>query len=371
MPHILRQGCPGSLAAAFWLGWLVTGVVAVVDPRVHAPAAAALLAVLLAGWSVLPWERVRGWRCGLPAVFVVAVLTFAVVGAGAVVVPLLLAALANLVFSLGRVAAIGVAAVVWLLPFVGAGPDRPVVEVVVDAVALAVLAFFAVAMADAVLAERARRAEADDLAAQVEELTITAERARMARDMHDSLGHALAAVKLSLDVAARLDARGESSRSREEVAHAGRIVTRALTDTRRWVRALRPAALDDGFGPRALEELAGAFRGAGIRITHRVVGDLSRMSAGTQLIAYRVVQEGLANAVRHSRAASIDIEVEVRGSTMSCTVTDDGVGIGDAGPVAGGFGLAALDERVRAVGGSFSAADQAGGGCRVHVVLPL
>lgn len=356
---------------AFWLGWLVTGVVAVVDPRVHAPAAAVLLAVLLVGWVALPWERARGWRRAVPVAFVLAVLSFQVVGAGTVVLPLLLAALSNLVFSLGRVIAIGVSAVVWLLPVVGPGPDRPAVEVVVDAVAVVVLAFFAVAMAEAVLAERARRAEAVALATQVEELTIAAERARMARDMHDSLVQSLTAVKLSLDVAARLDARGESSRSRDELAHAGRIVVRALADTRRWVRALRPAALDDGFGPRALEELAGAFRGAAVRITHRVAGDPARMSAGTQLVVYRTVQEGLANAVRHSRATSIDIEVDVRGSTVSCVVTDDGVGIGDRGREAGGFGLAALGERVQAVGGSLSVADVTGGGCRIHVVLPL
>jgi signal transduction histidine kinase len=372
MRRVVRRGCPRSLALSFWIGWVLAWFFAVVDPRAQTPAAAALLVVLLTGWVVLPWEPVRGWRRAVPMFFFLAVVACEFVGVGTIILPLLLVALANLVFSLGRVTAVCVAASVILLLLVGPVLARPTTELVVDAVALAVLALLAIALADAVLTERARRAEAVALVERVKELTIAEERARMARDMHDSLGHSLIAVKLSLELVVRMDARGERRQAREEITHAARIVSDALADTRRWVRALRPSALAGGMGSRAFEELADSFRGAGIRIVHSVEGDARRLSPATQLVAYRVVQESLANAVRHSAATRVDIRVVVGASTVSLSVADDGVGIGDAGSaVARGFGLAALDDRVRALGGSFAVNDVTRGGLEIAVVLPL
>lgn len=363
---------------SFWVGWVLAGVFAVVDPRADAATAAVLLGVLLGGWLVLPWDPARGWRRAIPVAFFLAVVSADFVGVGTIILPLLLSALANLVFTLGRSTAIGVAVMVILVLLLGPVFAQPTTELLVDAVSLVVLAVFAIALASAVLTERARRAEAVALVARVEELTIAGERARMARDMHDSLGHSLTAVKLSLDAAALLDARDQQAQAREEVAHAGQIVADALVETRRWVRALRPAALDDGIGPRAFDELADTFRAAGIRIVHRVQGDTALMTARTQLVAYRVVQESLSNAVRHSGARAVEIKVVMGAETVSLTIADDGVGFGDgAGPrrvgsqVAGGFGLVALEERVRALGGTFSAVDRASGGFEVRAVLPL
>jgi signal transduction histidine kinase len=194
----------------------------------------------------------------------------------------------------------------------------------------------------------------------------------MARDMHDSLGHSLTAVKLSLDAVTRLDQRGEATRAREEVAHAKSMVMAALIDTRRWVRALRPVALEGGIGAEAFGELADSFRGAGIKIEYRVTGNPRRVSPRAELVAYRVVQESLANAVRYSRASTVRIAVDVGETATSVVVADDGVGIGDSDlVVAGGFGLGSLAERVQAVGGTFAASNREGGGFEVAAVLPL
>jgi signal transduction histidine kinase len=368
--------CPAPLAVSFWIGWALTALIGAVEPRAHAPTVAIVLAVLLGSWLVLPWEPAHGWRRALPGVFFLAVLSLAIIGAGATYLPLLLAALANLTFSLGRTTAIAVAVaellLMFLLVILGRASAPNATALLGDAVSMGVLSLFAIAMADAVIQARDRRAEAVALNAQVEELTITDERARMARDMHDSLGQSLTAVKLSIDAASRLDARGESARARDEMARAGGMVVDALTDTRRWVRALRPIALDGGMGPQALSDLADSFRGAGIHIRHRVSGEVARMSPRTQLVAYRVVQESLANAVRYSRALTVTIDLDVGDGSVAVAVADDGAGIAeDALVVAGGFGLAALSQRVEAAGGTFAAAAGPGGGFEVRAELPL
>jgi signal transduction histidine kinase len=362
--------------ASFWIGWVLTVVIGYAEPRAHTPTVLSVLVVVLVAWLVLPWRPVSGWRRVTPAVFFLAVLSLAVIGAGATYLPLLLAALANLTFSLGRAEAIAVAVaqlgMMVAVIFYARGSTAVATELVADLVSMAVLSLFAIAMAEAVIRARARRAEALSLLTQVEELTIAGERARMARDMHDSLGHSLTAVKLSLDAAIQLGARGEAGRARAEVAHARRMVVDALVDTRRWVRALRPVALLDGIGAQAFGELADSFRGAGIRIEHQVRGDHDRVSPRAQLVAYRVVQESLANAVRYSRAFTVWIAVDVRETSVAIVVADDGTGMADGDVVvSGGFGLGALAERVEAVGGTFTASNREEGGFEVAAELPL
>ncbi|WP_431836708.1 sensor histidine kinase [Cellulomonas sp. Y8] len=376
MSRLSSRDCPAPLMVSFWVGWVLTLVVGYVEPRASAPTVFFVLVVVLVTWLVLPWCPVSGWRRVTPVGFFLAVLSLAVIGAGATYLPLLLVALANLTFSLGRVAATAVAVAQLALMFAvllyAPGSTAVASELIADLVSMSVLSLFGIAMADAVIRARARRAEAMALLAQVEELTIAGERARMARDMHDSLGHALTAVKLSLDAATLLDERGDEERAREEVTHARRMVVDALVDTRRWVRALKPMALEDGIGAQAFGDLADSFRGAGIRIEHEVSGSPDRVPPRAQLIAYRVVQESLANAVRYSRASTVRIAVDVRESSLSVVVADDGTGVADADVVvSGGFGLGSLAERVEGVGGTFTVSSSRTGGFEVAAQLPL
>lgn len=354
----MPPGCPVALAVAFWVGWVLVAVLGVVDQQARTSTVVVILVVLAVLWPVLPWQPVVGARRVLPVAFLLVVLSIGFLGPGSSFLPLLLAALANLTFSLGRTLAIA-AAVVDLVAVAVAIvrlERASVAQLVGETLSAAVLCLFAIAMADAVLRARSRRAEAETLLAQVEELTLADERGRMARDMHDSLGHSMTAVKISLDAAGRLNDRGHPERAWAEVEHAGVMVADALDEARRWVRALRPIALDDGIGEQALRDLAESFRGAGIAVVNRVTGDPGRMSSRTQLVVYRVVQESLANAVRHSRATRVEIDLTVTGEGVTVRVADDGTGVPDGAVVtAGGFGLQALGERVEAVGGTFDA----------------
>lgn len=197
---------------SFWVGWVLTAVVGVVDQGTGTLGLVAVLLALLVLWVVLPWEPTRGLRAVLPVVFLIAALSVGGFGGGATYLPLLLASLANMTLSLGLVpaifAAVGDVLLIGLASWAAGWTQAA--DLMADVVSLGVLSLFAISMAHAVSQARSHRNEAVALLAQVEELTIAEERARMARDMHDSLGHSLTAVKFSIDSATRLDGKGRS-----------------------------------------------------------------------------------------------------------------------------------------------------------------
>jgi signal transduction histidine kinase len=187
---------------------------------------------------------------------------------------------------------------------------------------------------------------------RIRELTVAEERARMSREMHDSTGHYLTALTMSLSNALRFrTARPDSAW--EEVRQARELAREALTDTRRWVRALRPLGLEGRAGLAAMRAMAASFDGGGVRIGFAVTGDgvWPDMSEEAELVCYRALQEGLTNAMRHSGADLIEVEVLTRAEGVAVTVTDNGGGAAEEA-VRAGFGLRGLSERVAAVGGT-------------------
>ncbi|ADH69754.1 Sensor protein degS [Nocardiopsis dassonvillei] len=187
---------------------------------------------------------------------------------------------------------------------------------------------------------------------RIRELTVAEERARMSREMHDSTGHYLTALTMSLSNALRFrTARPDSAW--EEVRQARELAREALTDTRRWVRALRPLGLEGRAGLAAMRAMAASFDGGGVRIRFAVTGDgvWPDLSEEAELVCYRALQEGLTNAMRHSGADLIEVEVLTRAEGVAVTVTDNGGGAGKEA-VRAGFGLRGLSERVAAVGGT-------------------
>lgn len=187
---------------------------------------------------------------------------------------------------------------------------------------------------------------------RIRELTVAEERARMSREMHDSTGHYLTALTMSLTNALRFrTARPDAAW--EEVEQARGLAREALTDARRWVRALRPLRLEGRAGLAAMRALAASFDGGGIRIGFAVTGTgvWPDLSEEAELVCYRVLQEGLTNAMRHSGADLVEVEVLTRADGVAVTVTDNGGGAAEEA-VHGGFGLRGLSERVAAVGGT-------------------
>ncbi|MFD7367709.1 sensor histidine kinase [Nocardiopsis alba] len=212
-------------------------------------------------------------------------------------------------------------------------------------------------------------------AARDRERAIDDERARMAREMHDSTGHHLSAVHLCLANAERAlaelpdqvphDLREEL---RTDVSQARGLTKEALADTRRWVRALKPLSLTERSGPEALRSLTESFGRLGVATSFTTTGVWPEGTDGeADLIAFRCVQEALTNVLRHSDADRAEVLVRALPDGLDITVSDDGRGPGDRVP---GFGLTALRERIGALEGTLEVGPGEEGGFRLRARIP-
>jgi signal transduction histidine kinase len=240
---------------------------------------------------------------------------------------------------------------------------------------------------------------------QQAQLAAAAERARIAREMHDIVAHSLTViVALSDGAEASLDRSPETAR--EAVRQTGITARRALTDVRRSLGVLTDPARDaegtaDGAGGAAartpapiapqpalsdLPELIASFRAAGLPVRFTTSGE-PPADLPLQVTAYRVVQEALTNALRYAvQVSAVDVVLRtVRtapgpahgagsggGSTVTIEVTDDGMDPGrGASSTGSGRGLIGMRERVAVYGGTVSAGPAGGRGWRVHATLPV
>ena len=198
------------------------------------------------------------------------------------------------------------------------------------------------------------------------------ERNRVARELHDVIGHSLTVSLLHIS-SARLAIEHDLVQAGEQLAQAERLGRQSLTEVRHAVGLLR-----DGSGGRAplpgaaqLSDLVDGFRRAGTNVAYEVVGDPARLTATTGLTVYRILQESLTNAVRHGTSGGAAVRLEV--SDRSAVLTVDTVGTvempSSPGAVTGGSGLAGMRERAQALGGELTAGPS-GSGWRVRTVLP-
>jgi two-component system sensor histidine kinase UhpB len=215
-------------------------------------------------------------------------------------------------------------------------------------------------MLDRLEAERSRTAS---LVLQAQE----GERARLARDLHDEANQALTGVLLRLQASAQDAPPG----LRDELRATQAVATRAMEELVRLARELRPAALDDLGLAAALRTQVDAFgRRGGIEAELRLDEDaVAGLDRDAQLVAYRVVQEGLSNVARHARARCVLVEVVPEGAETVVRVRDDGEGFDEADPGAG-LGLTGMRERAALAGGRLTVRSARGRGTTVELRLP-
>jgi signal transduction histidine kinase len=195
------------------------------------------------------------------------------------------------------------------------------------------------------------------------------ERRRLRRDLHDGVGPQLAALMLELETASDL-----VSDNHEASALMAKLSNRAreiVSDVRRSVHALRPPALDELGLAEALREEASKYSPAGLRVSVEYSEELSDLPAAVEVACYRIVQEALANVVRHARAShcSIRIQVDEEAGALSVEVEDDGRGIRDEDRA--GVGMSSMRERTEELGGWCTVKPLAGGGTLVRALLPF
>ena len=198
------------------------------------------------------------------------------------------------------------------------------------------------------------------------------ERARIARELHDVIAHAVSLMVVQASAERRLlgaDQR-RTADTLETIESSGR---EALGELRRLLGVLRAHGrerLAPQPGLEALPELLDEGRRSGHRISLDVQGDAVRLPAGLDLTAYRIVQEALTNARKHAPGAAIDVKLRWRTAELEVEVVDDGPGP-PSGPNGAGHGLIGMRERASLYGGSIRAESVAGGGFRVHARLPI
>jgi signal transduction histidine kinase len=208
--------------------------------------------------------------------------------------------------------------------------------------------------------------EAKDRAARAERereerarAAVAEERARIARELHDVVGHSVSVMTVQAAGVRRLL---QSDQERE-----------ALAEMRRMVGVLRRPEEAPALAPQPslehLDRLVAQARDAGLEVDLRIEGEAVELPAGLDLTAYRLVQEGLTNTIKHAQATRAEVVVHYSDGEVEVTIGDDGRGVG-AGD-GGGHGLVGMRERVSVYGGDLDAGPKPGGGYRLRAKLPL
>lgn len=201
-------------------------------------------------------------------------------------------------------------------------------------------------------------------ARQREELATTQERNRVAREIHDGVGHYLTVVKTQLDAAAGL-LPAQPERARVAVVKAARLTGEALDDVRRSVGTLRSDTARAPL-PEALRALA---EEAGLPVAVRIEGEPRALAAAVEHALFRAAQEGLTNVRKHAQASAADVVLEFRGGGgVRLGVSDDGRGAQAAAKT--GFGLVGMRERIELLGGRVESGSRAEGGYALLVEVP-
>jgi signal transduction histidine kinase len=347
---------------------LVLGAVASGDLGPALPLGALFTVLGTAGFL---WVRRRGrlgWAVAYLAVqFPLAVAVFA--NDPSVGATLLLVALVSQCVLLLPLPA--TALVIVLVPFVHA--PMPLGEALREGSGLFVSVLFGAVVTELLRRERLARAELAeaheqlrDYASQAERLATAQERNRVARDIHDGLGHSLTVVQMQVK-AARAVLPADSARADAVLANAQQQAEAALAEVRRSVGALRePRSIPPL--PEALHALAEETSASGVPTRLTVSGAERPLPDETREALYRAAQEGLTNVRKHARANRADLVLDYADAAVRVEVRDDGTGTTDG--QASGFGLLGLRERAAHLGGRLHVESETGRGWTLRMEVP-
>ncbi len=230
------------------------------------------------------------------------------------------------------------------------------------------------------LRERAEQAEAAEVRASLAErerdaaarIAVAEERVRIARELHDIVAHAVSVMVLQVGAVRHKlpDALAEDSDALRGVEQAGRT---ALAEMRGLLAAMRrdgeEAELTPQPGLDGLDALLEEIGRAGLPVQLHVDGEPAALPRGIDLSAYRIVQEGLTNALKHARASNAEVTVRYRPDELQIEVRDNGEGSSTSNGL--GHGLVGVRERVKIYGGQMSAGSANGSGFILSTRLPL
>jgi two-component system, NarL family, sensor histidine kinase DesK len=314
-------------------------------------------------WSLLPparWvlRRGYGWMLGMLALLPLIAGCLLLLGAPSSFTALFVYVVAASAILLPAWPALGVIAATALGVAVGgAATGASSSEVAVWVLTIVSIGALMAAFGRIVRGYRELRAAREQLAT----LAVTDERLRIARDLHDLLGHSLSVIALKSELAMKLVHR-DAARTEAELADIESVARQALAEVRDAVQGYRSLALDE-----ALDGARAALTAA--EIDYRLQDDHVDVPPDVEAVLAWAVREGTTNVVRHSRADTCSIRVNTNRDTAEVEVEDNGTA--SPSSVRGGSGLAGLRERARAARGTVEAGPGRDGGFRLHVTIPL
>lgn len=360
-PPSRRGRLLGSAAGLFFLAYPVSDIVTQLHGAAAALASALLAVFVVAYFGAFATGMARGprrrWQAAacVVAMAALAVALPFVYGGNWIVLSFYVAILLTVVLP-RRAAIVGIALVVVFL-FVQAlvlgatAPNAAMNAIAAAAVGGLMLGFFN---------SRKLVVQLQQAQGEIARLAVAEERLRIARDLHDLLGHTLSLVALKSELAKRLSESDPSAAARE-IADVEGVAREALAQVRQAVTGYRQQGLD--------AELNGAratLSAAGVEVTVRR-SDVPLPAGVDELFAW-AVREAATNVVRHARARHCEFVVSAGEQEARLGVVDDGVGPVDTGR---GSGLAGLAERASAAGGRLESGEAAGGGFRLELYVPV
>ncbi len=223
---------------------------------------------------------------------------------------------------------------------------------------------FVILFSFAVIAERQSRQRAEALAREVETLSATLERTRIARDIHDSLGHTLTTLDVQLEVAQELR-QHDPEKALQALDIAKFLASQCLQDVRRALQTMRQPSFDLNQALLTLVEQVRQNQSLAIQLAVK----LPPLPVQTSHQLYCIVQEGLTNIQKHSGASRVTLQGQCTASHASLELTDNGQGFDPQQPQVG-LGLRGMQERVQILGGELQILTTPGQGTQIRVTIP-
>ena len=233
-----------------------------------------------------------------------------------------------------------------------------------DITSLIISTTFVLLFSFVLLSERKNHIKAVALTRQVETLAATLERNRIARDLHDSLGHTLTTLDIQLELAQRLHDIN-SERSLQALNIAKNLAGQSLTEVRRAVSTMREHNFDLNQALIALKEQFQYNRSLNIDLKL----NLPQLPLQTSHQLFCLVREGLTNIQKHSQASRVTIQGETTAELIVLKILDNGIGF-DLQLANSGFGLRGMQERVQMLGGKITINSTLGKGTLIQVTIP-
>lgn len=197
------------------------------------------------------------------------------------------------------------------------------------------------------------------------------ERKRISREIHDGPAQMLANILLRSELVDRTFRKGSPEEALEEIRNVRKMVRSSLYEVRRIIYDLRPMALDDlGLIPTIKKYISTTSEYNNIPIDFSSIGEVKRINQKYEIAVFRMAQEAIQNAVKHSEATQISVKIEICTNNLNLIVTDNGKGFDPTIKRDKSFGLMGMKERVEMFDGTFDIISELGSGTKIVIQLP-